>query len=130
MPVKKNKTDELKRIFRETKTLLKKYEPPFVCRVNLATKYDLWSEGDITASGKKRKEMFFAAVQVQSNYVGFYFMPVYTNENLKRVFKPELLSLLKGKSCFHIKNFDRMVIAQIKDVLKSGFNQYKKNGWI
>lgn len=130
MPVKKNKTDEFKRIFREIKTLLKKYEPPFISRVNLADKYDLWLAGDITVSGKKRKEMFFAAVQVQLNYVGFYFMPVYTNENLKRVFKPELLSLLKGKSCFHIKNFDRTVLAQIKDVLKSGFNQYKKNGWV
>ncbi len=130
MPVKKNKTDELNRIFREIKTLLKKYEPPFISRINMDSKYDLWSENEMMVLGKKRKEMFFAAVQIQSNYVGFYFMPVYTNENMKRIFKKELLSLLKGKSCFHIKNFDRTVLTQIREVLKSGFNQYKKNKWV
>jgi hypothetical protein len=130
MPVKKNKTDELKRIFREIKILLKKYEPPFSSRINTDSKYDLWSENEMTVLGKKKKEMFFAATQIQSNYVGFYFMPVYENENMKRIFKKELLSLLKGKSCFHIKNFDRAVLTQIKDILKSGLNQYKKNGWV
>jgi hypothetical protein len=49
---------------------------------------------------------------------------------MKRIFKKELLSLLKGKSCFHIKNFDRTVLTQIREVLKSGFNQYKKNKWV
>lgn len=130
MPGKANRTNELQRIFRDIKNLLKKYEPPFVSRLNKDSKYDLWSEKEFIMLGKKHTEMFFAGVHTQNKYVGFYFMPVYTNENLKRAIKPELLSLLKGKSCFHIKNYDRAVISQIKDAIKSGYNQYKKNGWI
>ncbi|MCP4049961.1 MAG: hypothetical protein GY730_04565 [bacterium] len=57
-------------------------------------------------------------------------MPVYTDTVLKEVFKPELLSLLKGKSCFHIKKIDPDLENQITDALKKGYDLYKKRDWI
>jgi hypothetical protein len=57
-------------------------------------------------------------------------MPVYTSPEMKRLFAPELLSLLKGKSCFHIETLDARLLALIKRALDEGFKLYKKNGWV
>ena len=57
-------------------------------------------------------------------------MPIYTDTELKKVFKPELLNLLKGKSCFQIKKLDKDLEGQIKEALDIGYKLYKKRGWI
>lgn len=80
--------------------------------------------------GKRRKEVHFAALIIQSNYVGFYFMPVYTDKEVQNLFGDELLKLLKGKSCFHIRELDNKLKNQIDNALKVGFKLYKKRGWI
>ncbi|MCJ7677673.1 MAG: hypothetical protein MUO35_08130 [Anaerolineales bacterium] len=67
---------------------------------------------------------------IQKSYVGVSYMPVYTSPEMKKIFPPELLALLKGKSCFHMGTLDARLVAQIKSALASGFRQYKKNGWV
>jgi len=57
-------------------------------------------------------------------------MPIYTDTALKDVFEPELLKLLKGKSCFHIKELDTKLERQIRKALKLGFRLYKNRGWV
>jgi hypothetical protein len=74
--------------------------------------------------------VFFASIIIQSKYVGFYYMPIYTDTGLKDVFKPELLGLLKGKSCFHVKKLDAGLEEQISKALEIGYDLYKKRGWI
>ena len=71
-----------------------------------ASHYDLWSIKDLVIEGRKRKEVYFAGLIIQKSYVGFHFMPVFAEAHLKPVFAPELLELLKGKSCFHFKKLD------------------------
>jgi hypothetical protein len=122
--------DERKEIFDQIKKLMKKYEPLFALRSDFDSRYELWSEKDIEIAGRKRKEVYFAGLIIQSNYVGFYFMPVYADTTLRDVFEPELLSALKGKSCFHIKKLDKKLLSQIKKSLEIGFKLYKKRGWI
>jgi hypothetical protein len=122
--------EDLVTIFKGLKKILKKYEHPLKPKFDLDSKYDLWSFKDLEIDGRKRKEMYFAGLIIQSNYVGFYFMPIYTDTKLKDVFKPELLSVLKGKSCFHIKSLNEKLINQIEGALKIGFQLYKKRGWI
>ena len=121
---------ELVLIFNRLKRLLKKYEDPLKPKFDLDSKYDLWSFKDIEIAGRKRKEVYFAGIIIQSNYVGFYYMPIYTDASLKDVFKPELLSLLKGKSCFHIKKLDERLEGQIEEALHKGYALYKRRGWI
>ncbi|MBT4538871.1 DUF1801 domain-containing protein [Candidatus Woesearchaeota archaeon] len=122
--------EELVNIFKKLKKILKKYENPLKPKFDLDSKYDLWSFKDLEIAGRKRKEIYFAGLIIQSNYVGFYFMPIYTNTKLKNVFKPELLSLLKGKSCFHIKSLNEELENQIEDALKKGIQLYKRRKWI
>lgn len=123
-------TQDRKEIFDQIKKLMKKYEPPFVARNDFDSRYELWSEKEIEIDGRKRKEIYFGGLIIQSTYVGFYFMPVYTDTSLKEIFEPELLSTLKGKSCFHIKKLDKKLLSQIKKSLESGFKLYKKRGWV
>lgn len=90
----------------------------------------LVSQKPVVIDGRKKDELWFAAILVQKGYVGFYYMPVYTAPDMKKVFKPELLKCLKGKSCFHIKKQDPVIMTQIKESLKIGYAMYKERGWI
>ena len=95
--------------------------------------FHLWSKNKVLISTKiktKPKKIYFAGIIIQKNFVGFYYMPVYSQTNLKKYFESELLSLLKGKSCFHIKKLNPKLKTQIKNALELGFNQYKKRRWV
>ena len=121
---------DLNKIFARLKKLLKKYENPLKSKYNEGTRYDLWSFKDVDIAGRKRSEVFFSEVSVRSKYVGFYYMPIYTDTTLQDCFAPELLKLLKGKSCFHIRKLDAQLEQQIADALKIGFELYQKRGWV
>ena len=120
----------MEQIFAQLKTLLQAYQPPFTPKHDEPGTYDLWSFKDVEIAGRKRKEIYFAGLIIQKGYVGFYFMPVYGDPEIKRVFQPELLKLLKGKSCFHIKKLDETLLAQIKKALEIGFRSYQEQGWV
>ena len=109
---------------------MKKYEGVLKPKFDLDSKYDLWSFKDIEIAGRKRKEVFFASIIIQSRHVGLYYMPIYTDKTLKEFFPERLLSLLKGKSCFRIKELDEELEQQISDVLERGYRLYQQRGWI
>jgi hypothetical protein len=122
--------NDLTQVFDTVKRLMKEYEPPFVSKMDDEAHFDLWSNKEVVIAGKKRDEVYFAGLVIQKKHVGFYYMPVYTETDLKSVFEPELLSLLKGKSCFHLKKLDPALVDQIKAALKTGYDLYRKNGWV
>ena len=122
--------NELSEIYQAIKKELKKYEPPLVAKADYDARYDLWSVKDIVIDGRPRKEIAFGAVIIQSSYVGFYFTPIYTSQQARDNTAPELMKLLKGKGCFHVKKLDDELLKHIRDLIKRGFNQYKKNGWV
>jgi hypothetical protein len=122
--------NELIDIFKRLKDILKKYENPLTARIDLDSRYDLWSIKDVIIQGKKRKEVFFVGLIIQSDYVGLYYMPVYSDEDIKGLFGEELLKRLKGKSCFHIKKLDKELEKQISDALEIGYALYEERGWI
>ena len=122
--------DELQEIFAKLRPLLARYQPPLVSKHDDERYYDLWSVKDLVIEGRKRKEVYFAGLIIQKGYVGFYFMPVYSDAEVKDFFKPELLSRLKGKSCFHIKKLDEALLGQIDEALQRGYALYVQKGWI
>lgn len=122
---------ELVEIYDTLKPLLKAYEKKwFVSKIDLDSKYDLRSIKDVFAFGKQRKEVYLAGLIIQSNYVGFYFMPITIDPQYMKMIGKELLATLKWKSCFHIKKLDATIIKQIKDALAEGYKLYKERGWI
>jgi hypothetical protein len=126
-----NEMSELNTLFDALKPLLKKYQPPFESKRDEPAYYDLWSFKPVVIEGRKKREVFFAAIIIQKSYVGFYFMPVYADERaMKKVIAPELLALLKGKSCFHIKKLTPELHGQIESALQAGYELYKQRGWV
>ena len=121
---------DLSAIFQQLRPLLAAYQPPFEPKRDEAGYYDLWSFKDLVIDGRKRKEVFFAGLITQKYHVGFYFMPIYAETSLATVFEPELLALLKGKSCFHVKKLDEQIISQIRSALVVGFDLYQERGWV
>lgn len=124
--------EELLDIFHAVMKEVKPYEKGYLKpRIDIEGKYDLWTEKPgMVAAGRAFKELSLVAVIVQSNYVGFYFMPVYTTEAVKAQLHPDLLKTLKGKACFHIKTTDKELMKHIKAAMKTGSDAYKANGWV
>lgn len=120
---------DLQEVFFALKRELLIYHPPLNPKVDSELAYDLWSFKDLVIEGRKRKEVYFAGLMKHKDYVGFYYMPVYAEPEIKAFFKPELLKLLKGKSCFHIKRLDVVLLEQIREALAQGFRQYQQRGW-
>lgn len=124
------KTDFIE-IFQTIRAVLQPYAAlGFNNRINSETTYDLWSDREVVIDDKKRSEVYFAKVRILKGHVGLYYMPVYAVPEMKEVFDPALLKLLKGKSCFHIKKLDESLLAHIEDALAEGFRLYKEKGWV
>ncbi len=124
--------DEKKAIFDKVKALMQVYEKGTItAKADYESRYDLWSVKDTVIDGRKRSELSFGALIIQSSYVGFYFMPAYTHEaDQKKMFHPDLLKLLKGKACFHLKKWNPELGVMIKDALVKGYALYKQRGWV
>lgn len=127
---KKPNVPLLLEVFKEIKGIMKEYESKLNVRINIEGKYDLWSEKDVEAFGRSYDSMYFAGITIQGGYVGFYFMPIYCDPELKKEFSADFLKLLKGKSCFHIKKLDEATLKEIKKALKIGYAFYKKRNWV
>lgn len=121
---------QLSKIFEAVRSLLLPYSKVLEVRVDTNTRYELWSNKQVEIAGRKKKAVFFASVIIQKDYVGFYFMPVYTDTDIMNIFPQDLLKLLKGKSCFHIKDQNKVILKQIETALKMGFKLYKQRGWL
>lgn len=121
---------DLLAIFDTLRRLIGKYEGPLTAKMDIQGRYDLWSIKDVVIDGRKKKEVAFASAIIQSSYVGFYFMPAYVENQMKLVFEPELLKLLKGKSCFHIRKMDDKLEGMIAKALEEGFRLYVERGWV
>ena len=67
-------------LFAEVKELLAPYAARLTVRKDEPGYFDLWSEKDIEVDGRRRKDVFFCGLIIQKSYVGFYFMPLYADQ--------------------------------------------------
>jgi hypothetical protein len=124
---------DLEDVFDRLEATLRRYAPPLVARrteTGGKRNLHLWLEGDVVVEGRRKREVYFAGVIAQKGYVGFYFMPVNTHAQRKSLFAPELLALLKGKSCFHVRRLDDTLLDHVEDALRRGLELYRERGWV
>ena len=133
--------DELETIFFELKEILEKYAPPFSVKIpsealKKKKSFELTSYKKVVIAGRPKKEVYFAGIIIQKNYVGFYYMLAYAEPgvedpwNVKDQLSSEFLSLLKGKSCFYIKSADKAILKEVKKALDIGIKKYREWGWV
>jgi len=125
---------DLDYIFNELKKILKKHAfdlDTFEEFLNSKAKikkdsYHLYGKKQVEKYSKKQK-VFLAGIVKQNNYVGFYFMPIYSDPD-KFKLSEEMEKILHGKTCFYIK--DPSPFNQVEQLLIQGKKLYKKKGWI
>jgi len=88
------------------------------------------SDKPVVIDGRKKDELCLASALIQKGYVGFYYMPIYMNDAVRKRMGAELMKTLKGKACFHIKKNDPVLFKQMEEALDIGVEVYKKFGWI
>jgi len=137
MPASKaSKSAELEGIYGALEKLLTSFAPPLeVFSRKVRNKRDMAIRVPKPvvigrAYGGKPVQVDLAALILQKGYVGFYFMPAYIDPGLRKKLAPALVKLLKGKTCFHVKQLDAAQLANIKFALEEGVKCYKKNGWL
>jgi len=124
--------EQLRALFYALKEVIAPFERGTIkARTDIEGKYDLWSVNPgMVILGRKRDEIGFVTLVQQSSYVGFYYMPICTNEStLGAKIAPELMKQLKGKACFHIKTADPQMIAHVAAAMELGYKGYIARGW-
>ncbi len=123
---------ELLQIFEAIKKMATPYhgKGEMIMHADTGGQFNLVSHKPVVIGGKERKELWFISALVQKGYVGFYFTPINSGGDLRKQFSAEFMKLLKGKSCFHIKNNDPAIMKEVEKAFKAGFEAYKKLGWI
>jgi hypothetical protein len=117
-------------IFFELKTLLIKYKSELEIRTDSSSGFELYSHKTVKTSKTGKNEVFFAGAMIHKGFVGFYFMPIYTHPEQFSGLPERLKKLLKGKSCFRVKQLDSEIKSELGNLLDEGFNFYKTLGWI
>jgi hypothetical protein len=121
---------ELLPVFDMIKKLVSVYvRGNYVIKADKPSHYELYYDGPVEMSEKHYPEVSFASVLIQKGYVGFYFFPVCLNDLLKEILAPELVQMLKGETCFHIKKMDPVIQEQLKETLRIGYDYYQALGW-
>jgi hypothetical protein len=126
----------LESVYFEIEAILKRHAPPFLFQeVGVQNK----KNAQLTvpkpvvipgAYGGKPVPVQLAAVILQKGYVGLYLMCVYMNDAAKKKLPPNLMKLLQGKTCFHVKKLDDALRDDIEAALQLGTKAYKDRGWL
>jgi hypothetical protein len=128
--------DSLESVYSEIEGILKRHAPPFRfqdlgVRNKKSTQLTVPKPVVVPgAYGGKPVPVPLAAVILQKGYVGLYLMCVYMNDEAKQKLSPNLMRLLKGKTCFHVKKLDDGLRVDIEVALELGTKAYKERGWL
>ena len=102
-----------------------------ISKVSTDRSYDLWTRKPVVIQGRKYKGVNLAGVKVQGGFVGFYYMPIYTQcDRIKKSLPIELLNKLKGKACFHITDKEESTMAHFAQAMIIGRDLYMELGWL
>ncbi|MFK8004172.1 MAG: hypothetical protein AB8H86_31695 [Polyangiales bacterium] len=118
-----NESSDLETVFAELRKILS----PYAKRLALTTDNDTRYYLDSKVPGPKGKTMFFGAAMVKTKFVSFHLMPVYVNPELLEDMSPELRKRMQGKSCFNFKTRDPELFRELKALVKSSFELWKKD---
>ncbi|MEN9686072.1 MAG: hypothetical protein RLZZ28_1858 [Bacteroidota bacterium] len=123
---------ELVIIFEAIKKMLEPYagKRDLVMHGGKDGQLNLVSHKPVVIAGREKEAIWFVSALVQKGYVGFYYMPIYMNDPIKKQLSPEFLKCLKGKACFHIKKNDPAIMKEMEKAIKIGYEAFVKNGWI
>jgi hypothetical protein len=118
-------TPDFQAVFEGLKPLLKPYAKEMVVKYDDNTIYYL-----DTKQVAKGRAVYFGSVHIKKNFVSLYVMPVHIYEDLRNQISPELQKIMKGKSCFNFTTLAKDQLAELKKIIRDGYELYKNDGLI
>ncbi len=112
--------------FSQLRSLLHPYAPKLVVAEDTETDYTL----NASYTMPNRKALYFGSARIGKAYVSYHLMPVYVTPALLADISPALRARMQGKSCFNFTQPDPALFAELKRLTKSGFESYKKAGYV
>ena len=126
----------LESVYSEIESILKRHAPPFSFK-DLGVRNKKGAQITVPkpvvvpgSYGGKPVPVPLAAVILQKGYVGLYLMCIYMNKEAQNKLSANLMKLLQGKSCFHVKKLDDGLRDDIETALNLGTQAYKERGWL
>ena len=108
-------------IFAALKPIFEKYADRLAVQVDKPDQYYLETKTAV----RKGQRLQFGGVKIGKAYVSFHLMPIYMNPQLQAAISPELKKRMQGKSCFNFTKVEPGHIAELKQLTKAGFEQFK-----
>jgi len=93
---------------------------PYRDRLELAT---IYGNPALRKAGANAHD-WFAFVKPQAKHVGFYLLPIHTDETLRASIPPALAKRLTGRSSFAITAIDEPLLADLEALVARAFEVY------
>ena len=121
-----------KQIFENIKSVLQKQSPPMVVSKNTKDCFELIGNKAVPYGSKKvmAPGMYFSSVVVRKDMISFHFFPIYMNREIFESLIPNMIKLLKGKSCFNFKKPEQVNEKELSALLKKGIEAWTKLGYM
>ena len=113
-------------VFSDLKAMLEKYSSKLVCTENTSEAFNL-NTGHIM---KNKRPLYFGGVKLNKSNVSYHLMPIYVFPELHVHIGPKLKPLLKGKSCFNIKQLGDDIIGELNYLTDMCYEKYETEGFI
>lgn len=81
---------------------------------------------ETTFSVMGRGPVMFVAVRKGKSYVSYHLLPLYMNPSLQNRVSAELNRRKQGKACFNFSQPDEKLFAELAEITRLGFEDFKK----
>ena len=114
------------RAFKALREILYRWAAPMDVAVNEPDHYSI----DTRHIRKNKKPLNFGSVRMRKTYISFVVMPIYVNPQLTESLSPKLKKHQQGKTCFNFNAPDEELFAELKLLVRSGYEDYVRRGYI
>ena len=112
-------------VFSALRSILKDYEPGLVIVADEPDYYYL----NTRTLGPNKRPISFGGVRIGKGYVSYYLMCAYAG-NPQLGMSPALKRRMQGKACFNFKSVDPELFDELRVVTRTGYEAWKKLGWV
>lgn len=121
-----------KEIFEKMKSIMQRQVPPLMVGKNTKDNFELIGNIPVPYGSTKKivPGMFFASVLLNKTMVSLHFFPMYMVKDVFEPLVPNMIKLLKGKTCFNIKDVKEINEKELNTLFKKGVEVWKKSGYV
>lgn len=116
---------DLQEIENALRGLLLDQEPTLRVRKNKPDLLEMCGTKEAMQGKQKVDGFYFASIMPKAKDIRFYFFPLYTHVDRFKL-SPDLQKMLKGKTCFHIKQLNEDLKTEIRTMIETGVKIFQE----